>query len=195
MTAAHRLNLISVEDYLAGELVSQVKHEYLGGVVYAMAGAANLHNMIVMNIGVALQNRLRGKQCRAFNSDTKIRVRLPSHTRFYYPDVSVICRSNAPDESFQDEPAVIIEVLSDSTRRIDEGEKRDAYLTIPSLQVYLLVKQDSPAVVAYRRSDQFLPALYKGLDAVVSLDDVGCELPLSEIYETIEFPRQTPDEV
>src|SRR5205085_1055503 len=123
MSAAKKLKLVSVEDYLAGELVSPVKHEYLGGVVYAMAGATNLHNAIAMNTAVAIQTRLRGKPCRAYNSDTKVRVRLSGHVRFYYPDVSVVCRSNPPTDSFQDEPAVIVEVLSDSTRRTDEGEK------------------------------------------------------------------------
>jgi Uma2 family endonuclease len=189
MTAAHRLNLVSVEDYLAGELASPVKHEYLGGVVYAMAGAVNAHNLIATNITGMLHARLRGTPCRPYNSDTKIRIHLPTHTRFYYPDASVICRPNAPSESFQDEPAVIVEVLSDSTRRIDEGEKRDAYLTIPSLQVYLLVEQESPAVVGYRRAGQeFLRQVYEGLDAVVPLDEVGVQLPLSEIYEPIAFP-------
>src|SRR5438067_643283 len=139
MSAAKKLNLISVDDYLAGELKSPSKHEYLGGVIYAMAGARNLHNLIASNALVALGSRLRGRLCRAFNSDTKVRVRLPAHVRFYYPEVSVVCRPNSPTESFQDEPAVIIEVLSRATRRIDEGEKKDAYLTIPSLSVYLLV--------------------------------------------------------
>src|SRR5688500_9935093 len=120
MTAAHRLNLVSIEDYLAGELASPVKHEYLGGVVYAMAGAVNAHNLIATNITGTLHARLRGKSCRVYNSDTKIRIRLPAHTRFYYPDASIVCRPNSPGDSFQDEPTVIIEVLSDSTRRIDE---------------------------------------------------------------------------
>ena len=67
----------------------------------------------------------------------EIRVRLPHHVRFYYPDVSVICRPNPPEDSFQDDPAVLVEIPSPKTRRIDEGEKKDAYLMIPSLSVYL----------------------------------------------------------
>src|SRR6266567_2592347 len=121
MSAAKKLNLISVEDYLAGELQSPIKHEYLGGVVYAMAGARNAHNLIASNTLGALFGRLRGRPCRLYNSDTKIRIRLPTHTRFYYPDVSVICRPNPPTDTFQDDPAVLVEVLSRSTRRIDEG--------------------------------------------------------------------------
>src|SRR5262245_59045822 len=139
MTAAKKWNLVSVEDYLAGELVSPVKHEYLGGVVYAMAGARNKHNLIAGNTFVAIGARLRGRRCRPYHSDTKIRIRLPSQVRFYYPEMSVVCRPNPLDDSFQDEPAVLFEVLSRSTRRIDEGEKKDAYLTIPSLSAYVLI--------------------------------------------------------
>ena len=94
MTAAPQLHPISVEDYLAGELVSPVKHEYVAGVVYAIAGARIAHNVIATNILGGLHGRLRGKRCRPYNSDMKIRIRLPTHWRFYYPDVSVICRSN-----------------------------------------------------------------------------------------------------
>src|SRR5438034_10744116 len=111
MSAAKKRNLISVADYLAGELISPVKHEYLGGVVYAMAGARNVHNTIAGNTFASLHGRLRGRRCRPFNSDTKIRIRLPVQVRFYYPDVSVVCRPNSPNDSFQDEPAVLVEVL------------------------------------------------------------------------------------
>jgi Uma2 family endonuclease len=197
MTAAEKLHLISVEDYLAGELVSPVKHEYLGGVVYAMAGARNVHNLIASNVLGTLHGRLRGNPCRPYNSDTKIRVRLPTHLRFYYPDVSVICRPNPPTDSFQDEPAVIVEVLSRKTRRTDEGEKKDAYLTIPSLSVYLLVEQDMAAVVAHRRTEQgFVREVYQGLEAVIPLGEIATELPLAEIYEAVTFaPEPADDEV
>lgn len=194
MTAAKKLNLISVADYLAGELESPIKHEYLGGVVYAMAGARNAHNIIATNIIGVLHARLRGRRCRPYNSDTKVRVRLPAQVRFYYPDASVVCRPNPPDDSFQDEPAVIVEVLSRRTRRTDEGEKRDAYLTIPSLAVYLLVEQDLPAVVAFRRTEHgFVREVHEGLEAVVPLGEIETELPLAEVYETMEFAPE-PDE-
>ena len=125
MSAVLKWNLVSVDDYLAGELESPVKHEYLGGVVYAMAGARNLHNRIATNALGTLHSRLRGQPCQPYNSDTKIRIRLPTQTRLYYPDASVICRPNPDDDSYQDEPAAIVEVLSRRTRRIDEGELRE----------------------------------------------------------------------
>ena len=97
------------------------------------------------NLITAFGTRLRGKSCQVFGPDTKIHVRLSNHVRFYYPDLSIVCRPNSQRDSFQDEPAVVIEILSKSTRRIDEGEKKDAYLTIPSLDAYVLVEQEMPA--------------------------------------------------
>jgi len=188
MTAAKKLNLISVEDYLVGELTSPIKHEYLGGIVHAMAGARNRHTTITMHTMGSLFVRLRGKRCRPFTSDAKIRIRLQKHIRFYYPDGSVVCRPNPEDDSFQDEPVVIAEILSRATRRIDMGEKLDAYLTIPSLAVYLLIEQDMPAIVAHRRTPHgFVREVHEGLAAVVPLAEIETELPLAEVYEGVVF--------
>lgn len=90
MNAVQRLEPIAAKDYLAGELGSETKHEYVGGVVCAMAGASNSHNLLASNALGALHDSLRGNECRAYNSDTKIRVRMAAQLRFYYPDVSVI---------------------------------------------------------------------------------------------------------
>jgi Uma2 family endonuclease len=188
MTAARKLNRISVENYLTGELASPIKHEYVGGIVYAMAGAINLHNRIAGSTYASVHVRLRGKRCQPFNSDTKIRIRLPHETRFYYPELSVVCHPNLDTDSFQDEPVVIFEVLSKATRRIDEGEKKDAYLTIPSLAAYVLIEQEYPGVVAWRRTlGGFVREECEGLDAVLPLPEIDIELPLAEIYETVQF--------
>jgi|SRR5665213_335151 len=195
MTPAKKLNLLPVADYLAEELTSPIKHEYLGGVVYAMAGARNAHNIIATNIVGALYARLRGQSCRPFNSDAKIRVRLAAQVRFYYPDASVVCRPNPQTDSFQDDPAVLFEVLSHRTRRIDEGEKKDAYLTIPSLAAYVMLEQDTAAAVVFRRTERgFIREVYEGLDAVLSLGEIAVDLPLAEIYEAVEFTPEPPDE-
>jgi Uma2 family endonuclease len=194
MSAALKLRRVPIEEYLAGELVSPIKHEYLGGVVYAMAGARNVHNLITSNTLGALWGRLRGSGCKPYNSDTKIRVRLPAQIRFYYPDASVVCRPNPQGDSFQDEPAVIVEVLSDKTRRIDEGEKLDAYRTIPSLCAYLLIEQEFAGVTVHRRTEQgFALETYAELDAVIPLPEIGIELPLAEIYDGVEFAPETED--
>lgn len=195
MSAAPKLHEISVEDYLASEADSLVKREYVGGYVYAMAGGSNSHNLIASNMLVAAGSRLRGTGCRAYNSDAKIRIRLSNQTRFYYPDLSIICRPNAPGESFQDDPAVIVEVLSRKTRRIDEGEKREAYLTIPSLSFYLRVEQDRPLIVADQRSDHgFVRETYTGLDTSLPLSELNIELPLAEVYDGVEFAPEVDPE-
>lgn len=195
MRAANELNLISVKDYLAAELVSDVKHEYLGGVVYARVTGRNLHNMIAGNILGTLHGKLRGRQCRPYNSDTKIRVRLPTQWRFYYPDCSVVCRQNPPEDSFQDDPVIIFEVLSKSTRRTDEGEKKDMYLTIPSLSAYVLVEQELAQVVLYRRTETgFVPEVFEGLSAILPLPEIETELALADVYADVAFQPEPADE-
>jgi Uma2 family endonuclease len=195
MRAAVKWNLVSVEEYLAAELESPIKREYLAGAVYAMAGLRNLHNLIATNAIVALGARLRGRPCRPYNSDTKIRIRMPNQVRFYYPDVSVICRSNPSSDSYQDEPVALFEVLSRQTRRIDEGEKKDAYLTIPSLCVYALIEQESATVVLFRRSETaFIREVYSGLDAVLPMPEIDIELSLAEVYDGVEFAPEAEAE-
>lgn len=189
MTAVKQPDFITVEDYLAGEEVSSVKHEYLGGTVHAMAGATNQHNTLAVNSLASLHGQLRGKTCQPFNSDTKVRIEFSDHTRLYYPDAMVVCDSRSATEHFQDRPVVIIEILSDSTRRTDLGEKRDAYLTISSLKVLLLVEHESPTVIAYRRKPEggFAAEQYSGLDAVIPLQEIEASLPLADLYERVEL--------
>ncbi|MBL8753691.1 MAG: Uma2 family endonuclease [Planctomycetes bacterium] len=150
-----------------------------------MAGASNAHNQIATNTLVALATRLRGTACRAFNSDTKVRIHLPGQIRFYYPDVSVTCRPNAMHESFQDAPRVVVEVTSAEKRRIDEGEKLLAYQTIPSLAVYLIVEQDRARVAVFRRTAAGFGFQEFESGGVVPLPEIGCELPLAEVYDGV----------
>ena len=94
MSTARITQSISVRDYLEGELVANVKHEYVAGSAYAMVGATNAHNLIASNTLASLHAQLKGQLCRPFNSDTKIRIPMSDHVRFYYPDVSVVCEAN-----------------------------------------------------------------------------------------------------
>ena len=182
-----RINdVMSVDEYLEGELVSRTKHEYIAGAVFAMAGAKNAHNRIAGNAFLAFGTQLKGTRCTPYNSDTKIRIRMKGHIRFYYPDLSVICKSNDLNESFQDQPVVVVEVLSDSTRRLDDGEKRDAYFTIPSLTHYILLEQDSPIAVVYRRTDEhFERHECTKLADVIVIDGLDLSLPLQELYDGV----------
>lgn len=178
-----------MSEYLAGEEISDTKHEYLGGTVHAMAGATLQHNGIAGNCFGQLYGQLRGKPCQPYNSDTKVRIEFPDHTRFYYPDAMVVCQSNPRTDHFQNQPVVIIEVLSDSTRRTDIGEKRDAYLTIPSLKVLLFVEPDAPSVTLHRRLPEggFCTELHHGIEAVIPLPEIEASLSLADVYERMEF--------
>ena len=189
MTAAEKWEFISEEDYLATEEASPVKREFWDGVIYAMAGGRILHHRIAGNAFAFWHGKLRGKPCQPYNSDTKIRILLHSGARFYYPDASVVCQSNPGNEVYQDAPVVILEVMSRATRRIDLGEKKDAYLTIPSLAVYLLAEQAEPRVIAYRRGSgsEFGREIFTGLDATIPLPEIGLSLPLAELYEGVDF--------
>ncbi len=182
--------LLSVEDYLAGELASEVKHEYIDGVVHAMAGASNTHHEISVNALAFLASQLRGKPCKVYNSDTKIRIVFLNHVRFYYPDAMVVCERNPGTDSYQDRPVVVVEVLSESTRRTDLGEKRDVYLAIPSLKVLIFAERNFPAAISYRKTSagRFETKRHHGLDASIPLPEIDAELPLAELHSEVDFP-------
>lgn len=189
MTASRAADeLMSVADYLEWEASQETRNEYVGGMVYAMAGSTLAHTAISTNVAVCLGAQLRGKACRPFGPDLKVRIQYPTHTRFYYPDCSVVCDVRFDQNHFADNPVVIIEVLSPSTRRTDESEKRDAYLQVPSLRVYVLLEQERAGAVVWRRGDQgFGREVYDGLDAVLALPEIAARLPLSEAYEAVGF--------
>jgi Uma2 family endonuclease len=187
--------LLTPEEYLAAEEASDVKHEYVAGVIYAMAGGPEEHSLIAMNASGSLYGQLRGRKCRTYNSDMRVRVQFPTHTRFYYPDAQVVCTPPTRKHTYQDEPAVVIEVLSESTRRTDEQEKREAYLTIGSLAAYILIEQDRPAATVWRRhSAGFTRERYEGIEATIPLPEIQAALPLADVYEGVEFADAEADE-
>lgn len=196
MSTAKWLEPVSIAEYLAGERLGTIKHEYVAGSLYAMVGGRVQHNVIAANALIALGSQLRGQRCRPFNSDMKIRIELPTHTRFYYPDVSVVCESNGPEATYQDRPVVVIEVLSRSTYRTDTGEKKEGYLAIPSLKVYLLVEQETARVLVCRRSGEgFETERYLDRTAVIPLPEISASLSLADLYEAVEFsPEPDPDD-
>lgn len=191
MSSAERPQFVAVEEYLAEEELAQTKSEYIDGWVRAMSGATLRHNKVKGNCFVALSIRLKGKPCQPFDSDTKVRIRRKAATRFYYPDVQVVCESNAPTEVFQDLPVLVIEVLSPSTRRYDLDEKLNAYLQIASLHCFIALEQHQPvAIVLKRAANGFLRELVEGVDAIIDLPFIDCSLAMRDIYEGVEF---TPD--
>ena len=183
-------DLPSAANYLESESQSGFKREYVEGNIFEMdqRGFSNRHNLIASNSAAALGIRLWKTGYRAWNSSTKIRIRLPSGDRFYYPDVSVVRDPNRPEDPYHDRPVAIVEVISDSTQRIDRGEKLNAYQKIPSLTAYFLVEQSEPLAAVYRRGErEFGFEIYSGLEAEVPLPEIGISLPLRELYEGVTF--------
>lgn len=189
MTALKKPYFVTVGDYLAGEELGDVKHEYIGGTVHAMAEAINRHNIIAGNCFGALFGKLRGKFCQPYNSDVKVRIEFPDHIRFYYPDATVVCVPNPDNEHFQDRPVVIVEVLSESTRRQDLSEKRDAYLTISTLKVLIFTEQEFPSALVYRRKSGggFAVEEHDNLESIIPLPEIDAELPVADLYERVRF--------
>lgn len=195
MSSAPHYQPIQVHDYLLGELKAKRKHEFVDGLVYAMAGGTVTHNRIASHATGLLFSQLRGHRCEVFNSDMKIRIRRGRDTRFYYPDTSVVCTPNPPSDSFHDAPVVIVEVVSESTRRVDEYEKREAYLSIDSLCVYILIEQSSAAALVYRRADSgFECESYVGMDTIIPLPEIECQLALADLYQNVDFTTIAPED-
>lgn len=187
MSALKDFNIVSEEDYLAGELESPVKHEYVAGRVYAMSGGTANHSAVASNFIGALRGGMGRKGCRTFTGDLSIRIEQIAGVSFFYPDASVVCAPIEGDAQFTSEPTVILEVLSPSTRRIDETSKLQAYLTMPSLQVCLLAESDQPFVRVYRRrGDQFVIEVYEGSDGEISLSEIQASLSLDALYLDVE---------
>jgi Uma2 family endonuclease len=187
-TVIHSSELVAVEDYLKGELHSETRHEYLGGVVYAMAGASEEHNVIAANLLGMLHAQLRGKPCQPFGSDMKVRLQTLGDTYFYYPDAMVACDPADSGRGWRERPSVLFEILSEETRRVDEREKRFAYLAIPTLQAYVRIEQGSADVVLERReAGEWKGEKYTGPAAVLPLPEIGVSLPLAELYERLRF--------
>jgi Uma2 family endonuclease len=144
---------LSVDDYLAAEDGADCRHEYIDGEIYAMTGASDRHGLITLNLAAFLRPRLRGTPCQLFANDMKVRLRMADQDIFYYPDLLLSCDPADRETYYRRSPCLLVEVLSDSTARLDRREKFFAYQTIPSLQEYLLIEQSTCAVEIYRRAD------------------------------------------
>jgi Uma2 family endonuclease len=197
MSSAEVPEYVSVEEYLATEERALSKREYIDGWVRAMNGATNRHNRIVLNCLVKLANLLEGKPCQPYNSDTKLKIDQAKRKRFYYPDTQVVCQESDPLSVYQEQPVLVIEVLSPSTRRYDLDEKMEAYLSVGSLEGYLVLEQHQPIAILMRRtSEGWARNLIQGIEHSIDLGFIGCDLPMRDIYSGVEFTEtcvQEPD--
>src|SRR5205085_7438985 len=181
---------LSPDEYLAIERKAEFKSEYVDGVLYAMAGGSERHNLIAGNTLTALNNQLREVACRVYPSDLKIRM--PNSRRFFYPDVSVVCGETQFADEERDvilNPILIVEVLSESTAAFDRGKKFQSYQQIEALQEYLLVSQDEFVVEHFlRQEDQhWLYTKVSVPDSYVVLPTLRCQLTLSAIYNKVTW--------
>lgn len=179
---------LSPEEYLAVERRAEFKSEYVDGIMYAMAGGSERHNLIAANVIISLGTRLRNRPCRVYPSDLKVRV--PNSARFFYPDVSVVCGEVKFADDERDvilNPVLVAEVLSESTAAYDRGKKFLSYQQIDALQEYLLISQDEFIVEHYvrRDNDAWLYTKAAGLEASIVLPSLACEVALSEIYDKV----------
>lgn len=187
MALAIEESYFSVQDYLEGEEISEIKHEYVAGRVYAMSGGTMAHQRIGRNFLRNAGNQLAGKPCEPTSCDFKVRINLGQDWVFYYPDAMIVCEPIADDAHFTDSPKVILEVLSPSTRRNDEVQKFRDYLTIPSLQVYILAEADFAKLTIYRRQGEvFQREDLVGIEAVLDLPETGIAIPMAELYRDVQ---------
>ncbi|MGH8476506.1 MAG: Uma2 family endonuclease [Methylococcales bacterium] len=163
-------------DNLAG-----LRHEFVNGLVYAMAGASRNHNRTSGRMYARLLQHLQGTSCEPFQSDMKVKVQNGDDVRFYYPDVQVTC-AKEEDPYYNEHPCLIVEVLSDATKRQDRTEKRVAYQTLSSVQEVVLLSQDSPVLELYRRRTQWQRECFSGAQKV-TLESVGLTLVVEELYQ------------
>ncbi|MTW22084.1 Uma2 family endonuclease [Allochromatium palmeri] len=183
MNQPARVQSLSVDDYLASEDGADIRHEYIDGELYAMTGASDRHGLITLNIASDLRPLLRGTSCQLFANDMKVRLHIQNQDIFYYPDLLLSCDPNDRATYYRTHPCLLVEVLSDSTARIDRREKFWAYQTIPSLREYLLISQTAREIEVYRRADGWAQEIIT--EGSVRLDCLEVELALDVIYEDV----------
>lgn len=185
-TPAHNLQL-SAEEYLKFEEESDVRHEFVSGRIFAMAGATEAHDTIVVNLTILIGSKIKGSGCRLFSSDMKVKVK--SVESYYYPDLMVSCEPYSAKSVYKEAPCLVVEVLSPSTRDIDLREKLLAYKTLVSLKEYLIVYQEERRAELYRRSldDDWTVSVHQSADSLRLSPAPGLEIeiPIQDIYDGV----------
>jgi Uma2 family endonuclease len=181
---AEKRHAYTYRDYLELEALSNVRHEYDAGEIYAMAGGTPDHAALCLAVGASLLVQLRGKPCRAYGSELRVRVLSTGLTT--YPDASVVCGALAPDPESAvtaTNPTVIVEVLSPSTEAYDRGEKREHYQQIASVREIVLVAYDQRRVEIFRRTASGFAREECGSGEVIELPSIGCVLDVDALYD------------
>ena len=190
MSTPEPLYKLSVDDYLCGEWESDIRHEYIAGETYAMVGASDRHGLIALNLATALRPAVRGTPCQVFMTDMKLRLSMApfgaGEEVFYYPDLLVSCDPQDRATYYRTRPCLIVEVLSETTQRIDRREKWLAYTTLESPREYLILSQDRREADLYRREDGWRARRITA--GAVPLSCLDLEVSLDVIYEDVPLP-------
>lgn len=185
---AEKIDWYSVEDYLALEERSEVKHEYLAGTIFAMSGASRRHNQIALNVAVRLREQTSGGPCSVYMEGVKARIQSKKAVNFYYPDVMVGCDPDDDHEYYLERPSVVFEVTSPGTDRTDRREKVMGYQLIETLTDYIIVAQERCHVEWYYVSNGLLELkTLDSMDQTIEFPSIGATLTLFEVYEGIAF--------
>ena len=189
MSTAPKLRY-SREEYLARERVSESRHQYYQGEIFAMSGGNARHSRISINLMWRLSQRLDGGRCEVYDKDMRIKVNTSG--LYTYPDASVVCGTAEFEDDKRDtllNPLVIFEVLSPSTADYDRGTKFQLYRGLSSLREYVIVAQEQPYVEHHVKQPDgsWLLSEIRGLEESLPMEAIGCTLPLSEIYHHVTF--------
>ncbi|MEC4747865.1 Uma2 family endonuclease [Methylomicrobium sp. Wu6] len=172
---------LTEEEYLKSELTSDIKHEFIDGRIYAMAGAGYNHNCIAGNVFGNLRNHLRGNPCTPFMADMKVRL----GKDYVHPDVVVDCSKMSGADTYSENPLLVVEVLSRSTRKTDATVKLLRYINLPSVQEYVMIESDFVSVQVLRRHNHWLSEYYFLGDSV-TFESIGLTLTVEEIYDRVD---------
>ena len=186
-SAARKLPITSSE-YLEGEPRSEMRHEFVDGRIYAMSGASLRHNSICGEAYELLKRHLRGGPCRTFIESVKVQISDDLGEAFYYPDVFVTCEAADDDSHVVRHPKLVIEVLSPTTSRNDRGDKLTTYKRLASIEDIVLIEQDWPELVIYRRVERWKRHIFTQPESIVRFESIQFEAPLSDFYQSAPFP-------
>jgi Uma2 family endonuclease len=187
---APKYNYVSPEEYLSMERAAEEKHEYYKGEVFAMSGASPAHNDIAYNISRLIAPFLHGKGCKLYGSD--FRIHIPANTLFTYPDFTIVCGKTETPDIYTDNltnPAVIVEILSKSTKDYDRGTKFHLYRSIKTLQEYILIDSTAVCIEIYKRQpdNSWQLTEFKQLSDSFFISTISLTLHLKDIYEDVNI--------
>jgi Uma2 family endonuclease len=188
MIALSDSTFLTPEAYLQLEEKSNIKHEYVNGQIYAIAGTSDTHNAIGLNLALLIRNHLLGSDGRVYFADIKARLEKRNH--FYYPDLIVTCDPKDRETStYKSFPKLIVEVLSESSEAFDEGDKFNDYQTLDTLEEYVLVNTKHHRVETFRRNDQGLWVLqtYTPDDQTFELQSINLTASFTDLYQDVEL--------